>query len=245
MWQTITRRALKAYLALRAHQSFSSRISQLCTLRCFYGWAVDEQYLPTSPVQFPSPARPAPVPRALPRQAIRQLVAHLRASEGRTAQRDAALIYTLLYAGLRAKEAAALCWPAVDLESHVLTVYLSKMNHGRAVQIHPALGAALASWRVLQALGDDAPVFSLTTRPLTGTSVGQIVARVTEAAGTRCTAHVLRHSFATMAYQCSGDIYAVSKALGHKQLKQTEIYVTAAAVETASAVAHLPAPDAW
>jgi integrase len=41
------------------------------------------------------------------------------------------------------------------------------------------------------------------------------------------TTHVARHSFGDLARRSSGDLYAVSKALGHSDLKTTERYLAA------------------
>ena len=234
-WQAIQRRQIKHYLRLRAHLGVSSRTSVISSLRVFYGWCVDEGYMDSSPAQFRTPTRPEPVPRALTTEQIRQLVAHLRACEGRTAQRDAALLLTALYAGLRACELAALRWPTVDLQAQTITIRLSKMNHGRAVSIHPELQAILTNWKKCQALDDNAPVFSLDGKAFVANRCGKIARKYAKLLNLPLTAHVLRHTFATHAYLHSRDIYAVSKALGHKQLKQTEIYTVAAATASAPA----------
>ena len=244
-WETIQRQQIKQYIQLRAHLGVSSRTSVISSLRVFYRWCVDESYLHVSPAQFRTPSRPEPVPRSLTTEQIRQLVAHLRACEGRTAQRDAALLLTALYEGLRACELAALRWPAVDLADGVITVRLSKMNHGRAVAIHPELKEILTNWKARQALDQAAPVFSLDGMPIVADRCGKIARKYAKLLNLPLTAHVLRHTFATHAYLHSRDIYAVSKALGHRQLKQTEIYTVAAATASAPAVASLPALDGW
>lgn len=244
-WRTIERRQIKPYLSLRAHLGFSSRVSQISTLRVFYRWCVAEGYLTSSPAEFTNPARPQPVPRSLTTTQIRQLVAHLQAADGRTAQRDAALLFTALYTGFRASELAGLCWPFVDLDGSIITITLAKMNHGRAVTLHSELRDVLTRWRELQSLDQAAPVFSLDGTTINGQRVGKVARRYAKLLDLPLTAHVLRHTFGTQAYLHSRDIYAVSKALGHKHIKQTEIYVLAAASASAPAVTSLPDRDSW
>jgi site-specific recombinase XerD len=76
---------------------------------------------------------------------------------------------------------------------------------------------------------------------------GKIVRRIAKATGIPVHTHKLRHTFATWTLKESKDLYAVSKALGHRQLKQTEIYVQAAmdVEQIAEAVAKLPGFEEW
>ncbi|WP_255604534.1 site-specific integrase [Oscillochloris sp. ZM17-4] len=194
---------------------------------------------------FKTPTKPHPLPRALTLDQVRTLVVYLRGQDGRRAQRDAAMLLTGLYAGLRAAELASLRWPAVDVAGAVINIRLSKMNKGRAVKVHGELAKVLASWRIAQGLGDTAPVFSLDGRPIQPNRVGKVARRVALATGLPLTAHVLRHTFATHALRRGGNLYAVSKALGHSQLRQTEIYLAADEADSAPAVDSLPPLDSW
>jgi integrase len=113
------------------------------------------------------------------------------------------------------------------------------------VKIHASLAQLLADWRELQALGNNSPVFSLDETPIKPNRVGKVARKIALATGLPLTAHSLRHTFATHALRRGGDIYAVSKALGHSQLKQTEIYIAADDSASAPAVDSLPALDSW
>lgn len=245
-WQQLTRKQLQQYTRLRAEKGFSSRSNMLCTLRVFFRWAVEQGYIGMSPAAgFKTPVKPRPVPRALNRDQVRRLLAALRASEGRSARRDEALVLTGLYAGLRAAELAALRWPAIDFETGVITIRLSKMNHGRSVPLHPVLAEALRGWRTIQAGDESWPVFSLDGEPFNANRPGKIARRLSARFGIQFTTHQLRHTFATWALRGSRDLYGVSKALGHADLKQTEIYLSAAVDDLRPAVESLPDLDRW
>ena len=246
-WQQLTRRQLQPYARLRADLGHSTRANMMCSLRTFYRWAVEAGYVAMSPaIGFKTPKRPQPLPRALTMEQVRCLVATLASSETTTRnQRDRALLLTLLYAGLRCREAAALRWSDIDFKAGAIAIELSKMGKGRAVPLHPELKYILAQWWQVQRLSSDAPVFSLDGRQIKPTRVGKIAAQWRAVAGVRFTAHILRHTFATFALRGSKDVYAVSKALGHAQLKQTEIYISADVDQLRQAVNTLPAIDRW
>lgn len=251
-WRALTPRDLQAYARTRAHLGPSARAATIGSLRVFYGWAAGAGALATSPAaQLRIPRRPQPTPRALTIAQIRQLIAYLARQTGLRARRDEACLLTALYAGLRACELATLRWGDVDLDASVIVVRLSKCGHGRVVPIHPALRPILVAWQRLQALGADAPLFGDTHddatagRPITAARVGKIARRAKIATGLPLTAHVLRHTFATWTLRRSKDLYAVSKALGHKQLKQTEVYVSVEVEQLARAVGELPGLADW
>jgi site-specific recombinase XerC len=245
-WQSIERRELQGYARLRAGLGHSSRSNMFCTLRVFYRWSVEFGYVALSPAAgFKTPAKPQPLPRALSVEQIKTLLCWLREQSGRRARRDEALVLTALYAGLRAAELAGLRWPAVDLAGGSINIRLSKMNRGRSVHIHPALASALDSWREHQALDGDVPVFSLDGRLLRPNRAGKICRRIAKETGLPLTTHALRHSFATWSLRRSGNLFSVSKALGHSELKQTQIYLASDTRDSEPAVDSLPDLDSW
>lgn len=246
-WQQLGRRDMQRFARLRADLGHSARANMMCSLRTFCTWSVEQGYMAMSPaIGFKTPTRPQPLPRALTMEQVRQLVAALASAESTSRnQRDRALLLTLLYAGLRCREAAALRWSDVDFTAGVIAIELSKMGKGRGVPLHPELKYILAQWRLVQQLVGDGPVFSLNMKHFKPTRVGKIAAQWRAAADVRFTAHILRHTFATFALRGSKDVYAVSKALGHAQLKQTEIYISADVDQLRGAIDTLPAIDSW
>ena len=246
-WQGVAHKELKQYTRTRAGQGFSSRSSMICSLRVFYGWAVEQEYVSCSPAAgFKTPTRPRPVPRSLTTTQAAQLVAYLRGAEGRTARRDEALFLTALYAGLRASELASLRWKYVDIGGKCITVVLSKANHGRTVPLHTSLVDVLTSWRELQAFDGAAACFALVDKkPVRANQINRAARRVAAACGVKVTPHMLRHTFATTMLRRSGDLYGVSKALGHRQVAQTEIYLSADPEHIRATVDKLPGLEGW
>lgn len=245
-WSAATTAQLKQYTRLRAHLGHSSRSNMLCSLRVFYAWSVEQGHIGRSPAAwFKTPKKPRPVPRSLSLDQVAQLLRTFASSPGRTCRRDEALLLTAVYAGLRAKELAMLLWDDVDLKAGTIRITLSKMGHGRTLPIHPDLCVLLASWRTLQALEGFGPVFSLDGESFNGNRVGKIARKWSKASGVRFSAHVLRHTFATHALRGSRDLYGVSKALGHSEVRQTEIYISTDPEYMRAAVASLPRIGEW
>jgi integrase len=245
-WQELTRRQLQQYARLRADKGHSSRSNMFCSLRTFYRWAVEAGYVALSPAAgFKTPKKPKPLPRSLTLDQVRVLITYLREGQGRRARRDEAMLLTALYTGFRAKELAMLRWSMLDLRGGSINIPLSKMGKGRAIKLHPTLCGVLERWFQIQGLDRSAPIFSLDGKPIKPNRVGKVARRIARETGLPLTAHVLRHTFATWSYRRSRDIYAVSKALGHSELKQTEIYVESDPEDSGPAVDSLPDLESW
>jgi integrase len=58
-------------------------------------------------------------------------------------------------------------------------------------------------------------------KPLTSRRYTTEYARFQRETGVTCTAHQLRHSFATIAFECGVPVKSVQEILGHKQLSTT------------------------
>lgn len=251
-WRGVSPAELASYARTRAHLSPSSRNALVTMLRVFYRWCVTQEILERSPAErLVSPKRTKAAPRALSGEQIRVLLDFLdreaAASPCVRLSRDRALLLTALYTGMRAAELAALCWSTVDLNSHVIVVEKGKGQKGRALKIHPELEPILTAWHAQQPLkASDGPVFAIEMNTaLVPNRIGKIMRRYAKATGLPLTAHVLRHSFATHALRRSGNLYAVSKALGHGQLQQTMIYIRTDARDGEPAIDAMPSMADW
>jgi len=106
------------------------------------------------------------------------------------------IVLTYLYTGLRLSEVADLRWERVDLDAAVITIVEGKGGRDRAVPIHPRLLEVLGVWSRTNGSG---PLFrSRRGRPLTDEGIAEMFRRFVKGRlGIECTAHQLRHSFAT------------------------------------------------
>ena len=169
-----------------------------------------------------------------PGQVERLLVA---CSEGYSGVRDRALIALQYRTGLRPGEALGLPHSALRNGGAVMTVYVEhpkgwdNADHPtppREIGIDPRTADTLRAW--LEARGD-APGPLFTNRQgeaLSARYWRAQVARLGRRAGIerRCHPHGFRHSFAHSIAGETNDLDLTSKALGHSDLRTTQIYLS-------------------
>jgi integrase len=186
--------------------------SAMSALSSIFGWAVQARELERNP--WRGIERPAGTSRkrVLALEEQRRLLAAVETPWfGR-------YIWTLLASGLRASEALSLRPAGLLWEARLIDV-MGKGQKPRQVPLQPELEPHLRA-QALEAAGGRVFPYHLHT-------VQQQFVRVRARAGlSGVTAHVLRHTFATRWVEGGGDIYLLSKILGHASVEITErIYV--------------------
>lgn len=249
-WTSIASDEIDVYVRLREHLSFSSRASVMTTLRVFYRWCEQKRLVESSPAShLATPKRPAPAPKSMNVDEVRKLLIYLQdhQADGLRELRDRALMLTGLYTGFRASELARSVWGWYDIPGRAVTIPISKMQRGRTVKMHPDLVPILEEWGKAQGLDRKrtARAFSLDGEPIVAARVGKVARRYAKLLDIPLTAHVLRHTFATWSLRKSGNLYAVSKALGHARLAQTEVYLRTSPDDSDPAISSLPGPEDW
>lgn len=210
---TATREEIEAWWSTRRDMSDATRANELACLRAFYKWLARWDHRTDDPTRRLDPPKlENPVPQPFSRAQVRQL---LDATQDRPDLRRAIALGA--YAGLRISEAAALHWRNINLETRRIRVELSKGKKTRLVGLSPLLfdeiapevdgnvvtGGAAYSAAVLQ----------------------RKINRAIRAAGVDGTFHQLRARYATVAVGETGDLLAVSRALGHSSLNTIKHYV--------------------
>lgn len=195
---------------LAGHQwSRETMRSHRAMLRSLYGWAHAGGRISADPARLLRKVPPAvPTPRPADEDVI-------GAALSRADDRVALMLLLGSRHGLRRGEIAQV--HTGDMTSAGGIVWLVVHGKGGKPRRVPVTGEAA---RLLRA----APagwVFPGRRGPLTAAHVGKLMRRALGSA----TAHQLRHRFASVAYQRSGDIVAVSRLLGHASVATTQRYV--------------------
>jgi integrase/recombinase XerD len=208
---TADREAVEVWWRLRGKiLSPASRNNELSALRAFYKWMIVYEHRPDDPT-----ARIVPVkvekglPRPISRADLHRLLGELDGETRRAVALGA-------WAGLRVSEAATLDWSDIDTENMRIRVK-GKGQKTRLVGLSQVLLDSLlpdTGGNVVRAGG----------KPYTAGTLARKCNRAIRAAGVDATFHQLRHRFGTVALAASGNLLAVSRAMGHTSPATTAIY---------------------
>lgn len=145
--------------------------------------------------------------------------------------------YIAIMTGMRKGEILALQWRDIDFDRSVIHVNKSVYHEGdRPFIKEPKTEAGRRVIPLLESLKkvlqgiypkpDDAYIISDDgTKPLTNRRFITLYNHFRAETGIKCTAHQLRHSFATIAFEAGVPVKSVQEILGHKQLSTTmDIY---------------------
>lgn len=141
------------------------------------------------------------------------------------------LPYLILYTGLRKGEALALTYDDVDLEDKVIRVTKSVYHESNKPKIkQPKTASGIREVPLLDPLlpylptGGHGYIFSTDggASPLTHGEYNKAWAAYVKATGISCTAHQLRHSYATILSECGVDMKDAQYLLGHSTIAMTQ-----------------------
>lgn len=211
---TATRADVEAWWATRTHLAPRTRANELAALRSFYRWAITWDHRPDDPtIRLTAPKAGHTLPAPMSRADLHRILE-------RTPPDLTRAIHLGAYAGLRVAEAAALDWSDVDAERWRLYVRAGKGAKDRAVGVSPLLLDAL-----LPDTGGN--VVCGGGAAYTAQQLQRRVNRAIRAAGVDGTFHKLRARYATVALAATGNLLAVSRALGHSSPTTTALYAAA------------------
>ena len=213
--ETATQDDVEDWWLDRDHLSPATRRQELAALRSFYRWMIRWDHRDDDPTRrLDAPKMGHRLPRPMGRDDLHRLLA-VTSGEMRRA------ICLGAYAGLRVAEVAALDWADVDVEARRIIVRGGKGDKDRPVGLSPLLLDALlpvTGGNVVRAGG----------KAYSANALQQKVNATIRAAGVDGTFHKLRSRFATVALASTGNLLAVSRALGHSSPATTAIYAATA-----------------
>lgn len=207
------RHAVEAWWSGRTDKAAATRRNELAAVRSFFAWCREWEHRP--PTDDPTHRiRPPKAGRRLPHPMGRDDLHRVLSVTSGDMRRAICLG---AYAGLRVAEVAALDWRDVDTESRRIIVRGGKGDKDRAVGLSPLLLDSL-----LPMTGGN--VVRAGDKPYSANVLQQKANAAIRAAGVDATFHKLRSRFATVTLAATGNLLAVSRALGHASPATTAIY---------------------
>lgn len=218
-------------LAKRSVQTYMRHI------KCFVSYCYAEGFI-TDPIhqRMKTPKAERPVIEILTGAELNEIFACFTKSE--TGRRNTALIMLMVDCGLRLREVTTIKINDINLEKG----YLSVMGKGRKGRIVPlglkvrrAIMAYIYKRRQADSPEDNQYLFLTQERkPIQTACVASLMTRLKRQTGiARLHAHLFRHTFATnFLVHGIGDVYELSRLLGHSELRITEGYLQLASYYT-------------
>jgi site-specific recombinase XerD len=204
-------------------RSWATINRRLNALKHFFDFCLDQQLVGGNPVK-PSHfvRRGRPLPKALSREQVQRLFAHIDHPMDRT------LFLVMLRCGLRVSEAAHLKLEQIDWEQQALQIEQGKGRKDRRVYMSPDAVASLEQC-LAQHPGERAHGFVFwnrkrPARPLSVKAIQQKMERYTKAAGITASCHSLRHTFASNLLEHGAEVVTIRDFLGHSQIASSERY---------------------
>lgn len=226
----------------------STHWTQYKTLNAFFNWCTKKGYFQVNPLNdIPRPRIPQQLPKSLNEQEILLLLKIVSNTPSRfnfVTVRNKAVIATLLFTGLRKTELINLKFAHVDLNNGYLEVENGKGGKRREIPIEentlkPILLEYLeardklfktSEWffNGLYKKGQDNKMHS--------SFINGLFRMLSTRFNKRIYPHMLRHSFATLLLEKTGDIYVLKELLGHSDIKTTTIYLSTTRNKKAEAI---------
>ena len=215
----------KTHLREVRRQSVATVNRALVSIRRWLRHAVSVGLIESNPADAVKELRRMPTtPKGLSTAEVRRI---LREVEIRQDRKAAAIVGTMLFAGLRASEVISLELEDVTLGSRSGEVVCrhGKGNKQRLVPLSIEARRLLAAYLETRPPIDRRAVFIGERGPLTYAGLRAVCSKYAAITGVAFTAHRLRHTFAhRFLEQSSNDLVALAQILGHENLNTTSIY---------------------
>jgi site-specific recombinase XerD len=224
--------------------SKTTRHHKAKSVRCFFQWAMDMEYIGTNPARrLPVPTRAKTLPEFLSDAEMERLIhgklrLPYRKGERWLGARDLLLTRLLVLTGLRRAEVCRLLVGDVDPQRRTLFVRAGKGDRDRTVPYPEMLDLG----SLLRGRAPTEPLFvgRYEGRPLQPDAVNYIFLRkLSPIFGKRLHPHLLRHAYASYLCRRGAPIRQIQELLGHASLATTQIYLQVTAQDLRSAVSLL------
>ncbi len=205
-------------------------------IKIFFNFCVTHGYIKRNPVdKIERPRCPKVLPRFLTTEQVHVILTDIELHNWRFTlekHRNKAIIYTLLYTGIRLNELVHLQLNDIDLVEKEIIIKKGKGRKERMIPIHIKLYPILQSYlSYRKQYGKPSFWFFYSLRgdhQMTKRSVQLLCQRISKRVGIKFTPHQMRHTFARNCTNAEIGLYKVKELMGHSSVATTEIYLSVA-----------------
>lgn len=198
-------------------------------LKSFFHWCYLEDLVTSDPsARLVHPKIPVRVVPAFREEHIQRMLAACDISKP-LGFRDYVMLLLLLDTGMRVGEILGL--KVADVHDRFVKVF-GKGQREREIGIHPEVSKLLWKYtnKYRRAADSAEPILFLSRvgRPLTSVGMHDIIKRIQGRSGLgniKFTPHVFRHTFAKMYLEHGGDLFKLSREMGHSSVEVTKEYL--------------------
>jgi site-specific recombinase XerD len=150
--------------------------------------------------------------------------------------RDLLILMIFLYTGIRCTALTEINMSDIDKTNLTLTI-IDKRNKKRVFEIDHdliELYNRVCEYNKKKKWGTEALFVSNRGQRISSSTVAKLIEKYTQNITKKITPHKLRRTYGTNMYHETGDIYAVKAALGHEDIRTTQIYVNVDNTEAAA-----------
>jgi len=209
--------------------------NRIVAMRVFLDWCVKQGFCDSNPARdIDLPRLPKRLPRHLSKDDALKLLdwaEHFRYLHEFERSRAVAIIALFIFTGLRLNELNNLKTSDIQLSERRVFVRSGKGNKDRFIPMNGYLIEKLQRYlRERDRQKRHCPHLFVSLRhdtQISDKTIPRLVAKLRKASGVHFTPHMLRHTFATLMLEGGADIFAISKMMGHSDIKTTTIYLSA------------------
>lgn len=225
--RNIGERNIETWLTKMEHLAPATRRDRLSTVRSFFRWAIRRGYAKRNPAaDVEAPKQPRTIPRALQREAVTKTLLACPDARARL------IVLLMVQEGLRCCSVARLTIGDIDLNNHTMRV-IGKGHHEQILPISDETTSALIHYlgEHPASAGPLVRSYRQCHRALNADTISGMVAGWMWDAGIKqkardgVSAHACRHTAATDMLRAGAHLRDVQAALGHRSIKNTEIYL--------------------
>ncbi len=207
--------------------SINSVRAYVRVVKAFFNWCYQEELIEKSPAtRLSLPTSSKLIKATLKPEQIESMLSSFDRSTN-YGFRDYVIFLLLLDTGMRLGEISKL--KISDIQGNYIKVF-GKGRREREIGLHPEVAKML--WKYVhkyrQADENETHLFMGHRGPLEHSGIHEIVKRAQARAGledVKISPHVFRHTFAKMYMQSGGDLFKLSRELGHSDIMTTKIYL--------------------